>query len=238
MRQALVFLVLASAIAVAQIPHATLLPVQLKSSIESNRNKAGDRIAAQLMQDLHFQDGEKVNAGARLTGTITAIKPGTITFEFKELHSEHQVYTLLTDLRAIASPTEVYDAELPTNAAGGDRGSSIADWNTIQVGGEAVYGRGGPVMEGSHVVGHSLMSGGVVGLPQSMPESKCRGDLGNSAPQSFWIFATSACGVYGFDGLFIQHAGRNQPLGSIRLSSSAPIRLRAGTGLLLRVVHP
>jgi hypothetical protein len=237
MYRALLLLILAPAISRAQIPAGTILPVQLGSSIDSHKTQAGDRISTRLMQSVDLGNGRRLNAGTRLTGTIKAVGPESVTFEINEVKFHRRISPVLTDLRAIASTMEVHDAELPTNSAGGDRGSSMADWNTIQVGGEAVYGRGGPVMKGTLVVGHSLMSGGVLAVPRANPDdSKCRADLSHGVPQSFWIFATSACGVYGYEGMTIEHAGRSRPMGTITIRSSTPIRLRSGTALLLRVI--
>lgn len=151
-----------------------------------------------------------------------------------EIAIDHQTIPIHTDLRSIASMMEVEEAQLPTNDAGGDRGSSFTDWNTTQVGGdEAVYGLGGPVLSGDQVVGHSLVSGGVIAVPKTSPGSQCRGAV-SDMPQSFWIFSTSACGAYGFQDLAIAHAGRTAPVGEIVLTSPRRILIRSGSGLLLR----
>ena len=130
----------------------------------------------------------------------------------------------------------VSDAELPTNDAGGDRASSIADWNTVQVGGQAVYGRGGDVYSGNRVIGHSLLSGGMLAVPQRA--SPCRGDLDNDAKQAFWVFPSDVCGPYGLDDLSVTYAGRTDPIGQIVLTSTNRVLIRGGSGILLRVVAP
>jgi hypothetical protein len=233
---AFVLLLSGSAFAQTQIPSGTILPVQLTSNIDSRRIKPGDIISARLMQDVDLGSHHKIPARTQLLGKILSVTRSSVTLSFDQLRVHHQPISIQTNLRSLASWAEVRDAELPTNDVGGEYGSSKDDWNTTQVGGEAVYGRGGPVMAGTRVVGHSLLGGGVVATPEASPEKNCRGDLGNDTPQAFWIFATSACGVYGFDDLRIEHAGRSNPVGVIVLTSPQGIRMRPGTGLLLRVV--
>jgi hypothetical protein len=54
--------------------------------------------------------------------------------------------------------------------------------------------------------------------------------------QSLWLFSTDACGVYGYNDVTIEHAGRTSPEGEITLRSTNPsLKIRAGSGILLRV---
>jgi len=225
-----------ASVAQTQIPAGTILPAQLSSTIDSSKAKPGDRVSARLMQDIHLSGGQKLSARTQLLGKVLSVDPFYVTLAFDRIVFHHRVIPIHTDLRSLASPAEVEDAQMPTNTAGGDRGSSRDDWNTIQVGGEAVYGRGGPVMSGTRVVGHSVLGGGVLAIPEASSQLKCRGDLANGQLQSFWIFASSACGAYGFEDLTIQHVGQTDPVGTIVLTSPQGIKLRSGTGLLLRVI--
>lgn len=216
------------------VPSGTILPAQLSKTIDSCKAQAGERISARLMQDVQFGPNQRLKSGTRLTGRIVSTDPHHVTLAFDRIVNHHQTIPIRTDLRSLASMMAVQDAQLPTNDAGGDRGSSIADWNTVQVGGQAVYGRGGDVYDGNYVVGHSLLSGGVLAVPQA--STGCRGEVGNHRRQAFWIFSSDACGAYGFDDLTIVHAGRTAPAGQIVLSSPSHVLIRAGSGLLLRVI--
>jgi hypothetical protein len=218
------------------IPVGTILPAQLSTTLDSRKAHAGERISAQLMQDVRLGPRQKLKSGAKLIGRIVTADPKHVTITFDEIVVRRQSILVRTDLRALASMMAVEEAQLPTNEVGGDRGSSIADWNTVQVGGQAVYGRDGNVYEDNKVVGHSLLSGGMLALPQ--PDSKCRGELGGESPQAFWIFSSDACGAYGFADLMIEHAGRTAPVGQVVFTSPTRVLIRAGSGVLLRVCSP
>jgi hypothetical protein len=214
----------------------TLLPAMLSSSIDSHKNRPGDEIKARLMQDVPLGNGHKLPAGTRVVGEITDVKPSMVTLRFDRLFVRNNTIAIRTNLRALASMTEISDAQLPTNTVSGDFGSSVDDWNTVQVGGDVVYGRrGGPVMHGSSVVGHSLLGNGVLAVPEAASDSTCRADISSETPQAMWLFSASACGTYGYPDLSIAHAGRSEPIGIVVLAAPDRVRITAGSGVLLRV---
>ena len=129
----------------------------------------------------------------------------------------------------------VFEAQLPSNLID-DFGSTIHDWNTLQVGGQSVYRGDGTVTEGSEVVGKATTVGEVFGEPKTWPWSPCVRDRASKTVQSFWVFSTDACGLYGFNGLKLMHAGRSEPVGQIMLESAGKLHIRAGSGWLLMVV--
>lgn len=219
----------------------TVLPVRLNSSISKN-TKLGQRIKARVVQDVELGGGARIRAGAKVVGhviDVTLRAPGageSVSMKFDTLVIPHRRISLTTDLRALASPVEVEQAQVPD--AGSDRGTSLAAYTTNQVGGdEVVYRGGGHVMNGSQIVGEPV-PGGVVGQVRPNAAGGCRGAIeGNDRPQSLWVFSSDACGVYGFHGVTIAHAGRTDPVGRITLrSSDGDLHIPAGSGLLLRVV--
>jgi hypothetical protein len=231
-------------VSVAQnpIPSGTILPVKLSSSLNSKTSIAGEKIIGSLGQDVPLASGSKIHAGAKLVGHIIAVNAASktagarLSFEFDTLRTTRLV-SLTTDLRAIASMMEIYEAQLPE--MGPDRGTPETAWVTEQIGGETNYHGEWPITNGSTVVGESLLSGGVLARISSMPGSKCRGEIdGNDQPQALWLFASNACGTYGFADLAISHAGRTEPVGQIVLTSETRnIDVRSGSGMLLRVIH-
>lgn len=244
MRGLLVALLLGSAGLLAQdaIPAGTVLPARLDSSLDSQKSKPGQVITARIMQDVPLPGG-KIRAGSQIVGHIITVTPATagsggrISVQFDTVKLAGNSLPVTTNLRALASMMEVQDAQVPTT--GTDRGTTFAWMNTNQVGGEVVYGQGGPVTHGSQIVGEAAPGGVLVRL-RARPGTSCRGEFeGNDRPQATWVFASDACGVYGLSDLEIAHAGRTEPRGQITLASKqGRIHVSGGSGLLLRVNAP
>lgn len=241
---ALTLLVFAAAsFAQAPIPSGTILPVKLSSSLNSKKSKVGQKIVGSVAQDVPLTPGSKIRAGSKIVGQIISVNPADkntgakLAFKFETLHTAGQVVSLTADLRAIASMMEIHEAQLPE--MGPDRGTPETAWVTEQIGGETNYHGGWPITNGSTVVGKSLLSGGVLARIGTKPGSKCRGEVdGNDQPQALWLFASDACGTYGFADLTISHAGRTDPIGQIVLASDkGNIDVHSGSGMLLRVIR-
>ena len=245
------FFLLASIGLSGQVPEGTILPARLSSAIDTRKSKIGDRITARVMQDIPLggsparpggqnvqgRSTPRVPAGARLVGEIVGVQQESVSWKFDRLVVQGRSIPIQTNLRALASVTEIHDAQLPSNTAGGDRGSSQLDWNTVQVGGDVVYGRrGGVVMQGGEVVGHSVFGDGVLVTPVAERGSQCRGSIGEGRPQAFWLFSASACGLYGYPEVWIVRAGKSNPVGVTVIASRGRIKIEVGSGILLRVL--
>jgi hypothetical protein len=192
------------------------------------------------MQDVPLPGGSRIRAGAKVVGQVVAVKPasngagGEISLRFDMLLAGSQRMPIITNLRALATMMDVSQAQLPES--GPDRGTSENAWTTDLIGGEVNYRGGGIVAHGSDIVGRSS-AGGVLARVSSRPGMACRGEVdGNDRPQALWVFSSDACGLYGFPGVTLTHAGRTDPIGTITLvSNQRNVRIRAGSGLLLRV---
>ena len=224
------------------IPKGTILPAILRTTISPTKVRQGQVIRAELAQDVPLTASTKIRKGSKIEGYIVDVGPignGSnikISVRFDKLYSKGQPISITTNLRAIAGFMEVLDAQVPKQGPGeGD----VAEWmTTMQIGGESVFGVGGPVTsadDATKVVGKSV-NGGVLAEPNK--GGKCRGSIdGNNAPQAFWVFSSDACGTYGLSKVDISHAGRTDPIGTVILGfKDSHTKIRSGAGLLLRVI--
>jgi hypothetical protein len=220
------------------IPNGTILPMELSSSLNSGKARAGQVISARIRQDVPLPGGVKIRAGSKVLGHVVeasrpdSAKGATLALRFDAIVMSQRRTKVSTSLRAIASPMAVWDAQLPKT--GPDRGTPEDAWTTVQVGDdEVVYRGGGPVARGLQVVGQPTANGVLVRVG-SKPGSKCRTE--DDGPQALWVFSSDACGIYGFEGLRIDHWGHTNPNGQIVLASTdGNVRLQSGSGILLRV---
>jgi hypothetical protein len=237
-----------STVVVAQtdIPVGTVIPVILNSSIGAKSSKPGQTVIAKVAQDVPLYNGAKIKAGTRVMGEVLAVTPAensrsaTITLRFNQIDFGGQRRSISTDLRALASPLEVEQAQ--TSISGDERGS-VPPWSQtiIQVGGDVAYRGGGTVESGSKTVGIPVYAGawGVLSQVSSSLGGECRGAFeGSDKPQALWVFSHDACGIYGYEAV-ITDAGRSNSEGKIVLAStSGDLRVRSGSGMLLRVNSP
>lgn len=218
-----------------------ILPARLDSTV-SSKSKTGEVISATIMQDVPLPGGDKIRTGSRIWGHVISAQPNStaggwnIVFAFEKLTVQHHTLNIETDLRAMASPMEVDEAQVP--AMGPDRGTPPVAYTTVQVGGDdVVYRGGGYVQNASEIVGEPAPDG-ILGRALPGVSGDCRGTVeGYDQAQAFWVFSTDACGLYGFAGVNIVRTGKTDPLGQIELSSTRNLRIWSGSGLLLRVIH-
>ena len=225
------------------LPSGTILPVRLNSTISSAKCKSGQVITGRIMQEVPLSSGVKIRAGSKVIGHIVEVNPATggalsrISVRFDKLVSSRQTVSITTNLRAIVGFMGVIEAQTPTTAPG--QGDNFYALTTVQVGGDVVYGFGGPVTTSSNandVVGKALKNG-VLGQVRAKEGTECRGIIdGNDSPQALWVFSSDACGTYRLEHISIVHAGRTDPVGVIVLASDENnLKIPAGAGMLLRV---
>ena len=219
------------------IPPGTILPVQLTTSIDSQKSKAGQSITGRIMQDVPLSDGTRIRAGSKVLGRVIAAGKATstsgaeISVRFDTLKFAHKEIPIKTALRALASMMAVEDAQLPET--GPDRGTPPSSWTTDQIGGDVVYRGGGPVAHGLETVGKPV-PGGVLVVPKY--GAACgRAPEASDRSQALWVFSAGACGVFNLPGIAISETGREDAAGFIILQGQKDVKLRSGSGLLLIV---
>ena len=223
------------------IPPGTILPLTLDSGIGSNKSQKGATIRATVMQDVPLAGRTVIRAGSKVTGHLVDVAvPGkgsdesSLSFQFDQVQFAHRTIPITTNLRALASVTEVNDARVPKTGGDGDW-SGI--WTLVQIGGDqASYGVGGPVMVGSQMVGKYTKQGTLAYFTSDLG-TECRGVVDrNRRPQAFWLFSVNACGTYGFGDVRIVHSGRTDPVGQVTLiSGGKTLKVGKGSAMLLRV---
>ncbi|HET6931342.1 MAG TPA: hypothetical protein VFI45_13545 [Candidatus Acidoferrum sp.] len=226
-----------------EIPAGTILPVRLNHTLSSKTAQPGQPVTGRIMQDVPLPNSEKIPEGARVRGTILSVERGTnvakgkISFRFDALEIHHHEIPIVANLRAIAGFMEVQSAQTPEFSPG--FGTPYLWATTRQIGGDQVYGVGGPVTnQASETVGQGV-NGGVLVHVRAQPESRCRGAFDSEDRlQALWVFSADACGVYGIQGVKIAHAGRTEPVGQIALEADQPdLLIRGASAMLLRVIR-
>jgi hypothetical protein len=118
----------------AIIPPGTVLPVQLNSTVKSNKAHVGQRITGEITQDVPLPSGSRIPRGAKVIGHVVAAQPASsankaeISLRFDAVITKKQRVPITTHLRAIASMMAVSDAQVPES--GPDRGTPPDWWTT------------------------------------------------------------------------------------------------------------
>jgi hypothetical protein len=73
----ILFLIPAAALAQAEVPAGTVLPVTLHGSLSTTKSKPGDVVKARVMQDIPLGEGSKIRAGSYVEGKVFSVTPGS-----------------------------------------------------------------------------------------------------------------------------------------------------------------
>lgn len=227
----------------SELPTGMVLPVRLNDTLSVRKTKPGRSISARIMQDVSLPNGGKIPEGSKVLGTVISVQAATqgrgggIALRFDKIVTRKGSYSVVTSLRAVAGLLEVQEAQTPEFSPGFGTPYNWADRR--QIGGDEVYGVGGPVTNRWNERVGTAIDGGVLVHVRANPEAKCRGALdAEDRPQALWVFSADACGVYGIEGLKIAHTGRSEPAGEIQLSAAkGDMVLRSASAMLLRVLR-
>jgi hypothetical protein len=217
-----------------EIPAGVTIPVMLNSGLNSNKSKAGQQIDGKTMQEVPLTSGVTIGARSKVIGHVVSVAKGRtgevkISVKFEQIEIHGHMYPLLASLRALGSTQDVFQAGLPI--AGSPDYESSNQWFTQQVGGDIVNRSQGQVGTKARGVLGRWNEQGVWAKLDASPDASCRDESGRE--QALWVFSTSACGVYGWDALKLEHSGQTNPLGEIVLASMKKVDIRGGSGWLL-----
>jgi hypothetical protein len=226
-----------------EIPAGTVLPVRLNHGLSSKTARPGQVVTGRIMQDVPLPNNDKIPEGAKVTGAVVSVERagngtnGKISFRFDALEFHHRNIPIVANLRALAGFMEVQSAQTPEFSPG--FGTPYTWATRRQIGGDEVYGVGGPVTnQNNETVGKGVY-GGVLVHVRAQPESRCRGTLDfEDRLQALWVFSSDACGVFGIQGVKIAHAGRTEPVGEITLvADQQNLLVRGASAMLLRIIR-
>lgn len=227
-------------------PPGTTLPVRLLRSLNSDKDSPGKTFEVKTTQAIPLPSNQVIRKGTRIVGHIVltqALDSGhriprlTVQFDKLVYSSDKQAPTLV-GLRAMASFVAVEESQLPTN----DPDMGPSSWTTQQIGGDVVYRGGGPVTTSwGEPVGKPVNDGVMVRLVTPRGDALAKGlhCTSSEMPHALGVFASGACGVYGFSDLTIAHDGFDEPKGQIAfVSASRSVKIGGGSQFLLQIVGP
>jgi hypothetical protein len=227
----------ATVMAQVAVPSGTIIPISLDGSINAGKVHVGQSIRASVMQNV---PGTAIRRRAHVMGHVIEANTAangeqTLKISWDSVEIQGKMAPIRTNLRALASFIEVEQAQIPEDMS--SRGMTPETWTTQQIGGDQFYRGGGPVAEGDNTVA-KVTPWGALGVPRAQSGMPCRGAVNdNTRQQALWLFSVDACGLYGYPHLQISHYGRDDPQGTIALSSrNGKLKLGSGSAMLLRVL--
>jgi hypothetical protein len=238
------------AMAVSQtgaLPVSTAIPVSFTHSIEAGKTKPGTVVTAKSIQFVSLPDGRSLPKGTVVVGHVVDDgvfqfdsapyahqKPSYISIHFDRIKSGNLTVPINVTVRALANTIESEEASRPHYLDETDR---VGTMNLIG-GGEYTPFDHEIKGDDGDAIGYNRKQGVFARLLAS--ESATSGSTvecrGTETEQSIAIFSPSACGLYGFDTIYMPQNGSSGD-GTFRLESRHhTIKLYAGSTALLQVL--
>jgi hypothetical protein len=229
----------------ATIPASTAIPVRFTHTIDSAHSKAGDIVTAQTIQAISLPDGTSIARGAKVIGHVVDARPyafdptpyvkqtpSVLAIHFDRI-VDHGVNTPLSvSLRAMADPISSNAASSPTYAFEGDPLGTV-----ILIGGDQYTPGTKYVYSDRDVVGYKRPHGVYARLIANdyIGSGVILHCYATDTEQSVALFSANACGLYGFDSIYLAVNG-DESSGTFRLESRHDsVKIYAGSAALLQV---
>jgi hypothetical protein len=98
-----------------KIPVGTILPVQLNSSLRSDKVRVGEQVSARVMQDVRLPAGRKIHSGTKVIGHVVSVRSaddgiaGEMSLRFDALEIGKQcIAMILRCMRSLRFEPESY----------------------------------------------------------------------------------------------------------------------------------
>jgi hypothetical protein len=228
-----------------KVPPGTTLPVRFVRSVDAKRARPGDRVIAKTLQIIFLPGGQHLPKGTVLLGHVVDAQPyhfdpepyahqkaSSISIHFDQIVNGDLTLPVNLSVRALADTFQSQWAPRPHYQDETDGAGTM-----ILIGGDEFSPFDKTVRDDSgDVIAYNRKDGLFARLlPSDDPASKTRLNCsGTSTEQSVAIFSPDACGLYGFEGVSMPHAGRSGSGTFTLVSRGRSIGLHAGSTALLQ----
>jgi hypothetical protein len=230
-------------------PSSTTIPVTFTQTLDAAKAKPGDQVSLKTAQEVKLESGKVLPRGTVLVGHVTEARPFTfdptpyaaqqpsrLAIEIDKIVTSEGETTILVLVRALTSTLESNEAKSPHYTDDTDHVGTM-----ILVGGDASYYPFGKEVTNrdGDIVGYHKKDGVFARLISSEYHSRyssfsCEG---SSTEQAVWIYSPSACGLYGFDDMYLVENGFGTKSGMFRLESRHhTVKLFANSTALMQVI--
>jgi hypothetical protein len=228
-----------------EVPQGTTFPVLFVSSVDSRRAHTGDRVTAKTLQVVILPGGRRLPKGTLLVGHVVNAQPyhfnpepyahqkaSSISIHFDQIVNGDLTLAVNLSVRALANTLQSEWAPRVHYHDDTDGSGSM-----ILIGGVEFSPLDKTVRDDDgDVIAYNRKDGVFARLLASDdPASKTSPNCGSTnTEQSVAIFSPSACGLYGFGGVFMPHAGRSGSGTFTLVTRGSSIKLYAGSTALLQ----
>ena len=209
---------------------AVTIPLRFAKTIDAKKAHKGDPVTAHTMQAVTLADGTQLPKGSAVRGHITEVRafsfdptpyakqqPSTLAIHFDEVTTPGGSKKINASVRALADRFAADDASLPHYQDDTDHVGMME-----LIGGGSFNPLEKRIVSGDEdAIGYNRKGGVYARLLSADYQGKySQGHCdGSGGEQSVAIFSPMACGVYGFDGIYMPENGSASSSGTFRLEA-------------------
>lgn len=232
----------------ATLPQSTTLPARFSHSVDASKARPGDTVTAKTLQVVLLPGGESLPKGTVIVGHVVAAspfqfdttpyahqQPSRLSIHFDHVQNGNQSLAVTLSVRALANTIDSRQAASPHFTDETDRPGTM-----MLIGGYSFSPLDKTIQaDDGDVIGYNRKQGVYARLLQSgytTPEGAVRCDS-TGTEQAIAIFSPSACGIYGFDKMYMPDGGQNGS-GTFTLAARGhSVKLYEGSTALLQVTE-
>jgi hypothetical protein len=230
----------------ATLPASAAIPVRITHTIDASHAKSGDIVTAQTLQPVVLPDGSSLARGTMVIGHVVEVHPyvetrtpygkplpSVLAIHFDRAVDKGVSIPLSVSIRALADKVVSEKSSSPAYGIDDNVGTMLL------VGGDHYTpgSRAGLSPDQNAVL--SIRKDGV--YARLIANNYVHGDValhcdGTSTQQPVGFFSASACGIFGYDAIYLETNGSTNG-GTFRLDSShETVKIYAGSTALLETL--